>query len=72
MNTPENKLIALPEGVEFTYEPIANSGGLGLPLEIHVRLARRPGSRNKYPAYRKELNNWRKKLRLLPAGAMFT
>lgn len=72
MNTPENKLIALPEGVEFTYEPIANSGGLGLPLEIHVRLARRPGSRNKYPAYRKELNNWRKKLRLLQAGAMFT
>ena len=33
MNTPENKLIALLEGVEFTYEPIANSGGLGLPLE---------------------------------------
>ena len=29
----ENKLIALPEGVEFTYEPIANSGGLGLTLE---------------------------------------
>lgn len=72
MNTPENKLIALPEGVEFSYEPIANSGGLGLPLEIRVSLARRPSSRNKYPAYRKELNNWRKKLRLLPAGAMFT
>lgn len=33
MNTPENKLIALPEGVEFTYEIIANSGGLGLTLE---------------------------------------
>ena len=72
MNTPENKLIALPEGVKFTYEPIANSGGLGLPLEIRVSLARRPSSRNKYPAYRKELNNWRKKLRHLPAGAMFT
>ena len=56
----------------FSYEPIANSGGLGLPLEIRVSLARRPSSRNKYPAYRKELNNWRKKLRLLPAGAMFT
>ena len=36
MNTPENKLIALPEGVKFTYEPIANSGGLGLPLVLSI------------------------------------